>query len=55
MHLTVYEQSNSLKLRVKDTPLIEETYKYTKLLILETTGPILVNGISVNSVVNSRI
>lgn len=49
MHLTICEQSNSLKLLVKDTPLIEETYKYTKLLILETIGLILVNGISVNS------
>lgn len=49
MHLTVYEQSNGLKLLVKDTFLIEGTYKYTKLLKLETIGPILVNGISVNS------
>lgn len=49
MHLTVYEQSNSLKLLVKDTPLIEETFKYTKLLILETISPILVNWISVDS------
>lgn len=36
MHLTVYEQSSSLKLLVKDTSLIEEIYKYTKLLLLET-------------------